>query len=156
MVKVLLIGAWICAVTLMSSYGVVVWQAGVQADSKSQEFFGGLDYVKSTPISVPMIENGTIDGYVIAQFVFTVDGETLRSLSVPPDVFLVDEAFRAIYSGEKVNFRKIEKYDLDALAKQLKANINERFKSELVKDVLVEQFNYVTNEQVRNKVLKQG
>ncbi len=89
-------------------------------------------------------------GYVIAQFVFTVDGVTVRKLSVPPDVFLVDEAYRAIFaSGQKIDFKRLDKYNVDELTKRMAAKVNERFKAELMKDVLVEQLNYLAKGEVR-------
>lgn len=154
MVKLLLSGLWICVVTLVSSYAVVTWKADALPDPKKDEFFGGLDYVKPGVISVPMIDEGEVQGYVVAQFVFTADGQTLRSLSVAPDSFIVDEAYRAIYAGQKVNFRRIEKYDLDALTKEIAAKVNERFKTDLIKDVLVEQFNFVSRDEIREKGLQ--
>ena len=63
----------------------------------ADEFFGGLDYVKTNIMSVPIISDGAIQGYLIAQFVFTADGKVLRQLSVPPELFLTDEAFRTIF-----------------------------------------------------------
>ncbi len=150
MVKFLLVGIWACLVTLGASYATVLWQADAPVDAKADEFFGGLDYVKTTPISVPMLSEGEIKGYVVAQFVFTVDGATLRKLSVPPDVFLVDEAYRAIFaSGDKIDFKQLDKYNVDELTKQMAAKVNERFKTELVKDVLVEQLNYLAKDEVR-------
>jgi hypothetical protein len=149
-VKFLLVGIWACLVTLGASYATVLWQADAPVDAKADEFFGGLDYVKTNPISVPMLSEGEIKGYVIAQFVFTVDGATLRKLSVPPDVFLLDEAYRAIFaSGDKIDFKRLDKYNVDELTKQMAAKVNERFKTELVKDVLVEQLNYLAKDEVR-------
>jgi len=149
-VKFLLVGIWACLVTLGASYATVLWQADAPVDAKADEFFGGLDYVKTSPISVPMLSEGEIKGYVIAQFVFTVDGATLRKLSVPPDVFLVDEAYRAIFaSGDKIDFKRLDKYNVDELTKKMAAKVNERFKTELVKDVLVEQLNYLAKDEVR-------
>jgi hypothetical protein len=154
MVKLLLCGLWICAVTLVSSYAVVTWKADQAPDAKADEFFGGLDYVKTGIISVPMIDKGEVQGYIIAQFVFTADGQTLRSLSIPPESFLVDEAYRAIYSGRKVDFKRLEKYDIEALTKEIAANLNARFKTDLIKDVLVEQFSYVSRDEIREKGLQ--
>lgn len=150
MVKLLMVGLWACLVTLGASYAAVMWQADAPVDAKADEFFGGLDYVKTNPISVPMLSDGEIKGYVIAQFVFTIDGTTLRKLSVPPDVFLIDEAYRAIFaSGEKIDFKQLDKYNVEALTKQIAAKVNERFKTDLVKDVLVEQLNYLAKNEVR-------
>lgn len=151
MVKVVLIGLWVCVVTLGASYGAVMWQADSPVDPKADEFFGGLDYVKTEPISVPLLADGEIKGYIIARFVFTMDGATLRKLSVPPSIFIIDEAYRAIYaSGQKIDFKNLDKYDVDQLIVQIRTNVNERFKSDLVKEVLVEQLNYLSRDEVRN------
>ncbi|CAN5119694.1 hypothetical protein BH10PSE7_BH10PSE7_31050 [soil metagenome] len=154
MVKVLLVGVWACIVTLAASYGMIVWQADAPVEAKADEFFGGLDYVKTTPISVPMVSAGEVKGYVIAQFVFTVDGTILRKLSVPPDVFINDDAYRAIYArGNEIDFKNLDKFNVDELTKTIAVKVNERFKSDLVKDVLVEQFNYLSKDEVRAKTL---
>ena len=149
----LLIGLWVCVVTLGASYAAVIWASDAPVSSKADEFFGGLDYVKTSPISVPVVTGGTVEGYVIAQFVFTVDGKTLRKLSVPPDVFLIDEAYRAIYAGQKIDFRHLDRYDVNDLTKQIAAKVNDRFKADLVRDVLVEQFNYLAKDEVRGNTV---
>jgi hypothetical protein len=152
-VKLLFAGIWVLVVTLAASYGAVVWEADAPVDAKADEFFGGLDYVKTSPISVPVVSSGKVEGYVIAQFVFTMDGTTLRKLSVPPEVFLLDEAYRAIYSSQKIDFKHLDQYNVDDLTNDLAAKINERFKADLVKDVLVEQFNYLSKDEVRVNTL---
>jgi hypothetical protein len=40
--------------------------------------------LKTAPINVPMISNGTVEGYIVAQFVYLADETSLRELSVPP------------------------------------------------------------------------
>ena len=56
-------------------------------------------------ISVPVIRSGAIQGYVMAQFSFTANAKTLKRLSVKADVVVLDEAFKAIYSEEALDFR---------------------------------------------------
>jgi hypothetical protein len=154
MVKLLLAGVWACIVTFASGYAAVLWQLDKPIDEKADEFFGGLDYVKTTPISVPMLSDGEVKGYIIAQFVFTMDGTVLRKLSVPPDVFILDDAYRVIYAnGQKVDFRNLDKVSIDGITKEIATKVNERFKTDLVKDVLVEQFNYLSKDEVRANTL---
>src|SRR5262249_18918413 len=100
MIKLIICGLWACAVTLASSYAVVYWQTGGRAsaapDAKHEEPHeggggagGGLEAVKTRMISVPIIADGAIQGYVLAQFSFTVDGSLMKRMPVKPDlVFL--------------------------------------------------------------------
>ncbi len=150
MVKTILIALWVCIVMASSVYAAVMFGGSEpEVSAKPDEFFGGLDYVKTDIISVPIISDGKIGGYIVAQFVFTVDGTVLRKLSVPPNLFIVDEAFRALFAGEAVDFKNMKKYDLEGLKKSIAKNVNLRFKSELVQDVLIERLNFIPLDKVR-------
>jgi hypothetical protein len=142
MKKLLLGGVWVCAVTSASVYAASYIARDAPA-SAEKPFLEGLDYVKTRQITVPRISEGRIQGYVVARFVFTVDAATLQHLSVPPEVFVVDEAFRVIYGEEDLNFADLKKVDLSLLAQQITANVNSRLQPELVKETLVEQFDYL-------------
>lgn len=149
MVKTALIAIWVCVVMASSVYATVMFGSAKPEDKATEEFFGGLDYVKSDIMSVPIISEGKIGGYVVAQFVFTIDGTIMRKLSVPPNVFIVDEAFRALFTGEVVDFKNMKKYDLDGLKKNIVKNVNMRFKADLIQDVLIERLNFIPSDKVR-------
>ena len=142
MKKLLLGGVWVCAVTSAAVYFASLQAGGASAPSE-EAVLQGIDYVKTRQITVPRISKGAIQGYVIARFVFTVDAQALHQLAVPPEVFVVDEAFRAIYGEEKLDFANLEKLDLSMLTGMITARVNERVKSDLIKETLVEQFDYV-------------
>ena len=103
---------------------------------------------------MPVIRDGRVQGYVLAQFVYTVDAHQKQSLPVPLDVFLLDEAFRTIYGSTTVDFEKLEKYDLTEFTGGILKNVNSRFKSQLVHEVLIEQLNFITMDMVRNKLVQ--
>jgi hypothetical protein len=98
-----------------------------------------------------MVENGSVQGYLVARFVYTVDARTMHQLSVPPEPFVVDEAFRRIYADERLDFRKLARYDLSILTTAIKQRVNERMRADIVQDVMVEDFNYVSREEFQRK-----
>ncbi len=150
MIKLIFAGLWVCLVTLLSTYAAVSWQTAKPAEStESQKLFSNLESVRTRMISVPVIADGAIQGYVMAQFVFTVDSNAMKRMSVKPDMFLLDEAFKAIYGGESVDFRQFKKRDLAGLAKQITESVNKRLGAHLVEDVLVQELNYITKDNVR-------
>jgi hypothetical protein len=135
---------WICAVTAMSGYVSATWRVGeTQASNK----FEGLEQNKVAPINVPMIANGNVEGYIVAQFVYLIDSHNAKQLAVPPDVFITDEAFRMLYA-DRVDFNHLEKYDIAGLTKELTRRVNQRLGGDIVKDVLVEAFNYVSKREI--------
>ena len=145
MIRLILGGLWVCIVTLAASYAAASWKIGSHAPAPD-EGVHGLESEKTQPISVPMIKDGAVQGYVVAQFAYTIDAATLKRLTVPPEVFMVDEAFRTIYSDTNLDFQHLERYDIDKLKHDLMQKTNTRLKGDLIKDVLVEEFNYITKE----------
>ena len=149
MIKVIVSAFWICAITLVSSYTAASWKARGTIAPAGEDKLTGLNYTKTDPINVPIIVDGAVEGYVVAQFVYTADAATLNKLSVPPDPFILDEAFRAIFSDDRIDFSHLERFDIASLTKTIRADVNTRFGTELIQDMLVEQFTFVTKDEVR-------
>ena len=145
MIRLVLSGLWVCIVTLAASYAAASWKVGYHPPA-AEEKVQGLQYQTTRVISVPMIKDGSVQGYVVAQFVYTIDAATLKRLSVPPEVFLLDEAFRTIYSDTSLDFQHLEKYDINKLTRNLIQQVNTRLKGDLIKDVLVDEFNYISKQ----------
>lgn len=149
MIKWIAVAIWMPFATLASAYGTHQILSGqIPGQPTSETRIGGLDYESIRPVNVPMIADGALQGYVVAKLVFTADAEELRDLSVPPHPFLVDEAFRALYADQSLDFKHLERYDLDTLTLQLKAAANKRIGKDIIQDILVEEFNYFSKEDV--------
>jgi hypothetical protein len=147
MIKLIVSALWICAITLASSYVAASWKASGSATSEPA--LRGLNYEKTAPINVPIIVEGAIEGYVVAQFVYTAEASLLNRLTVPPEPFMLDQAFRTIFSDERIDLEHLERFDLASLTASLRDDVNARFGTEVVQDVLVEQFTYITKDEVR-------
>ena len=149
MIRLLLTGFWVCAITAGASYAVAYWKANGSAFVTKQEYLEGLEYEKTRAVNVPMIAQGSIQGYVVARFVFTVEAKVLHQLSVPPEAFVVDEAFRLIYADDRLDFRNLARYDLAQLTHTVKERVNDRMKADIIQDILVDEFNFVSKDELR-------
>jgi len=109
----------------------------------------GMEAIETRMISVPVVADNAVQGYVMAQFAFIVDGKVMEHLAIKPDVFLVDEAFKAIFEGGSIDFRRFKKQDLRGLTKEIAGNVNKRLGVRLINDVLVQELNYIAKDQVR-------
>ncbi|SNY92161.1 hypothetical protein SAMN04515647_2406 [Cohaesibacter sp. ES.047] len=143
-----LLGFWIGAVALLSAYFSGIWMNRQTLMEIAESPQAGMDYEKTRAISVPMIADGKVHGYVVAQFVYTIDGSKLTTLSVPPNPFIVDEAFRAIYNDREIDFSDLKRYDLDGLTSKIRTNVNARMRGNLVHDILVEEFSFFPSSMV--------
>ena len=148
MMKLMVIGIWACVVTVGTSMGFSWWKE-TAATPASQDQPEGLVYEKTKVINVPMIADGGVQGYIVTELVFTADAKALRRLPVPPEPFVVDEAFRSIYGDEKLDFKNLGRYDLVKFAQTVRAQVNKRLQTEALQEVLVQDFNYVSRDQIR-------
>ena len=153
MIKPILTGVWVCAATMGSAYLGVVWQRPVVvSDRPDHSASSDLVPIRTRMISVPVVADGAIRGYVVAQFAFTAPAKLMKHLAVKPDLFVVDEAFQLIFSGEMIDFRQFKKQDLPVLGKTIAENVNKRLGIRVVEDVLVQELNYVPKDSVRGGV----
>jgi hypothetical protein len=151
MIRLLLAGLWVCILTVGTSFTVAYWKENGSLLPPKDEYLDGLQYQKTRALSIPMVENGSVQGYIVARFVYTVDARTLHQLSIPPEPFVVDEVFRRIYADDQLDFRKLGRYDISGLMTAVKQRVNERMQADVVQDVLVEDFNYVSKEEFQRK-----
>jgi hypothetical protein len=148
MIKIIASCLWICLVTASAGYAAAMWKfqhtdnAGAAAGAEKVE------YKKTRPLNVPIIAKGSVAGYVVAQFGYTVVADNAEKLSVPPEAFLLDEAFQTLYSDSKLDFHHLEKYDVTGLTKTLVEKVNRRLNKDVLKDVLVEELNFVAKEDI--------
>ena len=151
MIKVLVVGLVIVGATLGGSFYAI--KAGLKSAGaeEAQPYFGGLDYVKTEPVGVPIIEDGVLEGYIVMQWVFTMEAKLRASMSVPVELILTDEAFRAVYSEVKLDFDSLDRIDFGVLTKHIRDNVNARIETpDLIKDVMVQKFDYVERGNVRD------
>lgn len=159
MLRLLVIGIWTCAVTLASTYGAAYWKKN-RTSSPADAHVEKLEVKKVKPISVPIISEGVLKGYISAEFAYVVEasgsfhggghGEVASGGggAVDPDSYVMDEAFRRIYADNSLDFRHIEKFDLNAFTKQVTARVNERLGASIVKETLVKSFAFVAREDI--------
>lgn len=144
--KAFVAGIWALIVSLGTTYAVVSFEKPPQvAGAKAEK--PNLQVEKTRVLNVPMIAGGAIRGFIVAQFAYTVDPKEAKTLSVSPDVFLLDEAFRTIYTDDHLDFQHLEKYDVNKLTAHLVSATNQRLGMNLVHDVLVQDFTYISKEE---------
>jgi len=150
MMRMILAGFWLCLVTLASGYGAVEYftrQAGAATDDGG--YFQGITYENTRAMTVPIIADGAVDGYVVAQFVYTAQTRQLQALGVPPESFIVDEAFHHIFTMENIDFRDLRRFDTRAFLAQITERVNTRLDSPVIREMLIEEFNFVDASQLR-------
>ena len=140
--KVILVGLWVTLVALGTAYAVAVYMPASTGAAPAASVVV-LQSQKTRVINVPVVADGQVRGFMAVQFVFTSDASLAKTLQVPPEVYLLDEAFRTIYADSTLYMNHGEKYDLKQLTSHLVESTNAHLGVPLIKDVLIENFDYI-------------
>lgn len=154
MIKFVVAALWLVAVTL----GTVIFSfsmSGPKTDKTPQPaFFGGLDYVKTDIISVPLMKDNEVYGYFLTRLVYTVEPAVMKTLSLPAEALLVDEVYTYLYANPEIDFADYAKLDLDKLRTGIREAVNKRVGKKLVHDVLVEQIDFLSKAEIRDNTIR--
>lgn len=155
MIKFIFAAIWICAATIGSMFlAFSLNQPAVEAKEEEPAFFGGLDYLKTEVLSVPVLQQGGINGYFLTRLVYTVEPEKLKKLTVPADTLIVDAVYTYLYSNPQIDFTKHSDLDLDALRGGIRDAINQRVGDTLIHEVMVEQIDFLTKDEIRDNTMR--
>ena len=140
--KVVLVGLWVTLVALGTAYGVAVYMPSSTPQSRASSAVV-LQSQKTRVLNVPLVTEGQVRGFMAVQFVFTTDAGLAKTLQVPPEVYLLDEAFQTIYADSAIYLNHDDKYDLKKLTAHLVESTNAHLGVPMIKDVLIENFEYI-------------
>ena len=143
--KTFLVGLWVLAVALGGAYAAATLGGAKPAAAVAEK--PTLTLEKTRVLNVPIISGGAVRGFIVAQFNYTVDAAQAKSLPVTPEAFLLDEAFRALYTDDHLDFQHLDKYDVNGLLTRLAAATNRRLGVAVVHDVLIQDFTFISREE---------
>lgn len=147
MIQLIVVGLWIVGATLGATYGGAYWRSHASS-SYDSESSPKLSVHPIKVITVPIIENGGLRGYISAEFSFVGVAHDPHDAGLDPESFIQDEAFRMIYSNRKLDFMNIQKDDLSELTREIVEKVNARIGKSVVKEMLVRNFNFIAREDV--------
>ncbi|TIO13692.1 MAG: hypothetical protein E5X93_25190 [Mesorhizobium sp.] len=154
MIKFLAAALWICAVTLGAVFYSFQAAGERGVGEPPKPMLGGLDYVKTDIISVPLIRDAKIDGYFLTKLVYTVEPDQIKKLSIPAPAIITDQVYSYLYSNPQIDFTKKDTIDLDAFRKAIRETVNARVGVELVHDVLIDQVNFLSKDEIRDNAIR--
>ncbi len=151
MIKFIVAAIWLAGATLASVYFSFSSAKTHAVDEKPQPtLLGGLDYVSMPLASIPLMAKGDVYGYFIAKFVYTAEPAKLAKLVVPPEALMMDEVYTWLYANPQLNFAQAKELDLDQLRSSVKEAINKRVGDELIHEVLIEQVDFLSKQDIRD------
>lgn len=149
MVKLLALGIWSILVTVGAAFGAI--ELGlVQSMLQGKDKLSARSETLVTPtISVPIMQGGTVVGYVLTKFAISVTLEPGTTSTGRLADLVADEAFKVIYQQSAEEISDARKPALASLTKAIQDGINAREKKDRVQEVLIKEWSYLKKEDAR-------
>ena len=97
-------------------------------------------------VSVPILLDGQVLGYVVTRLRFAADSELVKESSIQPEAFVADEAFRLIYETAPKDIKTGRKNALKELTENIASGANQRLGRNVVKDVMIDSWTYLSKQ----------
>lgn len=150
MIKLLLTGIWVCVVTLGGVFAAVQMNKPaphVDEEAKKKEM---QELVRGEPITIPVISNGAITGYFLSRVSFMMDKKKIKDVKLPMMELTTDQLYTLLIGNRMVDLSKPGAFELEKFRSSIKDGMNKKLGDGLVQEVLVEQLDYLSKEDIRN------
>ncbi len=148
MLKVVAAGIWVCIVTLGAVYFSVQMGTAPPVDEAAQKK-AALEVVKGESISVPVLKDGAVNGYFISRISFMMDKTKLKDGALPITEYMTDELFSLLVGNQMIDLADPKAFKLEEFKKLVKEDLNKRMGGDYIAEVLVEQLDYLSKDDIR-------
>ncbi len=156
MIKLILVGVWICVLTLGSVYFSMQMAAAPRVDEEAAARAAALDLVRGSQATIPVISDGAVKGYFLTRLSYTANRELAAKQPVPMGEMITDELYTLLVGQRMIDVEKIDSFDVDGFRSTIKDGINKRLGAEVIEDVLVEQIDYIAKLEVGKEPPRRG
>ena len=156
MLKLILTGVWVAIVTLGSVYFTIQMSQAPDPAEEAAKKKAVEVLVKGEVVTFPVIAQGRVEGYFLTRTSFITDKTKLSEITLPIPELLTDELYTEIVGDKVIRVSENRNFDLKAFKARIKEALNKKLGSEVVLDVIVEQIDYLTKEEIQSSMSKPG
>lgn len=152
MIKLLITGVWISVVALASVYFSVQMANKPEDEEPVPALFGGLETIRGDVTSIPVISGGRVTGYFLTRLSYTIDPSKAALMTIPVKDLVTDALYTSLVGDNLIDFPNMKRFDLEGFKAHIRDSINERLGDKVFHDVLVEQIDYLSKEDIRSNM----
>lgn len=147
MIKLLALGLAAVGATLLGSYAAAMLASpGSPAAAPEPE---AIEVVKLDPVSVPVIRQGKVQGYVIARAAIMATAAEVKKHKPALVIYAGEAIFQAIYEEEAFDFAAMKPAKISALGDRIAMLANQRLGRAAIRQLAVESLNFLTPAETR-------
>lgn len=149
MLKLVISGIWVVIVALIAVYFSVQMAMAPKVDEAAAARKAAEETIRGELTSLPVIDGGSVKGYFLTRLSYVVDKVKMAAVHIPIDVMITDELYTALVGDRMIDLEDRSSFDVAAFRKLVKDAVNKRLGEEVVFDVLIEQIDYLSKEDLR-------
>jgi len=156
-IKFIIMGLWVLLVTLGALFvGNTMTGAMTGGMSDIEPLDGEIAQekkraqTKTDMINIPVMVEGEVTGYLLVELVFVSDEDVKSGIDLDITPFVNDAVFTEFF-GAYTDKHQIEKVRFEPSRERIIDNVNQRFGRPVIKDILMQQFNFVTMDKIREQ-----
>ena len=153
MLKLIAVGFWVCLVCVASMLGGL-WLFADTGRPRVAEEKG--EVFKIDSMSVPVIRDSQVTGYVIAELAFLVDPDKAKLLPMPVDLLISGETYAYFFDRHGQDNLKRNSAKLGQAMEDLRSVINSRYSVAAVKAIEVKQLDFLSKEEIRDMQVRRA
>lgn len=148
MIKLVLTGVWVCAITLAAVYfSVSLATAPPPTDTDAKK--NALELVKGESITIPIVADGSVNGYFLGRMSFMINKDMVAGMTLPLTEITTDELFTLLVGNKMIDISNTKAFDPQAFRDVVKNDMNKRLGGDYVADVLLEQLDYLSKDEAK-------
>jgi hypothetical protein len=149
MLKLVLTGVWVAAVTLGSVYASIQMSKPTDPAEEAARQKAVQELVRGEMVTFPVLTGGQVEGYFLAKASYIVDKTKMSGVTLPIPALLTDELYTALVGDQVIRVKENRDFDLKTFRERVKKAINARLGTDAVIDVIIEQVDYLSKEDIR-------
>jgi flagellar basal body-associated protein FliL len=150
MIKIVLIGVWVCIISLGGVYAAVTMSGSSDAEAAKPVI--PPTYVAGEVLSVPVVTDGAVIGYFLTKVSVMIDQEKAAQTHIPIGPYVTDELYTVLVGNKMIDLPKAGDLDVEGLRNKIKDDLNARAGDALVTAVIFEQLDYLSKADLNGKV----
>jgi hypothetical protein len=151
MIKLIATGVWVAIVTLGAVYGSIQLAKPEDPNAEAEKKKAVQELVHGEMVTLPVIKNADVAGYFLTKTSYIVDKSKMGEVTLPIPAVLTDELYTALVGDQVIRVGDNRELDVKAFRERIKTALNKRLGSEVVIDVVFEQIDYLSKEDLRQQ-----
>jgi hypothetical protein len=156
MVKLILTGVWVAIVTLAAVYFSIQFSKPEDPNAADAKKKATEELVRGELTTFPVIENGSVEGYFLTKTSYIADKNKIAAITLPIPELLTDQLYTELVGDNVIRIGDNRKFNLKAFRDRVKDALNKRLGDGVILDVIVEQIDYLTKEDLRANMNQSG